>query len=114
MIRIIDEKGERLISQREYDAIIASKNEWTLENHKKDLLTQHTSHFENIITSLDYENINDVSITGLVINDFQEEAISLAKYWTSTYKELLNYFETQPTEQTKKELLEIISPYGNI
>jgi hypothetical protein len=114
MIRLIDEQGERIISQSEYDSIIASKNRWTLESHKKDLLTQHTEHFENIVTSLDYENINDVSITGLVINDFQEEALSLAKYWTSTYKELLNYFETQPTEQTKKELLEIISLYGDI
>ena len=87
--------------------------EWTLENHEKQLLAEHTAHCEALIMSLGYIDRVDMNTTAIAENDYKEEATALAQYWTDSYAELMAYLGEEPTEATQKTLLEIISPYNN-
>jgi len=49
MIRLIDENGERFVSQSEYDTIIASKYVWSKEAHIAEINQLHDELFKSIL-----------------------------------------------------------------
>jgi len=101
------------IAQDELNDIIATANVWTLDAHANELLTQHTAYCEQLILSLGYIDRVDMNTTAIADNEYKEEATLLAQYWTDSYAELMAYLGEEPTAETQKTLLQIISPFNN-
>jgi hypothetical protein len=111
MIRIIDEKGERLISQSEYDAIIASKNNWNLEAHLTDISQQHDDIFNKILSDYNYTSFAELGIWAQEpLNEYYEEANAIKEWYRNSWIEIKEYGDAV-TEKTAKNIEQIITSF---
>jgi len=103
MIRLIDENGDRLVTQNEYDAIIASKYVWSKESHISEISLLHDELFNSILVQHNYTSFAELSIwTQEPTNEYYTEANAIKEWYRSTWMSIKAYSETV-TEPTAVE-----------
>ena len=109
MIRLIDENGDRLVTQNEYDAIIASKYVWSKEAHIAEINQLHDELFKSILSANGYIDMAELGIWAQQPDSlFRNEAIAIKAWYINTYEIICNYEETV-TEQTAIEPTDFIN-----
>ena len=108
MIRIIDENGDRLVSQSEYDAIMAGKFTWSKSAHIAEINQLHDELFKSILSANGYIDMAELGIWAQQPDSlFRNEAIEIRAWYINTCEIICNY-EATVTEQTKVEPIEFI------
>ena len=108
MIRLIDENGERLVTQSEYDLIMAGKYVWSKETHIAEINQLHDELFKSIISANGYIDMAELGIWVQQPDSmFRNEAIAIKAWYINTCEIICNY-EATVTEQTKVEPIEFI------
>lgn len=109
MIRLIDENGDRLVTQNEYDAIIASKYVWSKEAHIAEINQLHDELFKSILSANGYIDMAELGIWAQQPDSlFRNEAIAIKAWYINTCEIICNY-EAVVTEQTKVDAVEFIN-----
>ena len=109
MIRLIDENGERFVSQSEYDTIIASKYVWSKEAHIAEINQLHDELFKSILSANGYIDMAELSLWVQQPDSmFRNEAIAIKAWYINTCEIICNY-ETTVNEQTKVDAVEFIN-----
>ncbi len=62
MIRLIDENGDRVVTQNEYDAIIASKYVWSKSALIAEINQLHDELFKSILSANNYIDMAELSL----------------------------------------------------
>ena len=108
MIRLIDENGERLVTQSEYDLIMASKYVWSKEAHIAEINQLHDELFKSILSANNYIEMAELGLWAQEPDSlFRNEAIEIKAWYINTCEIICNY-EATVTEQTKVEPIEFI------
>lgn len=108
MIRLIDENGERFISQREYDTIIASKYVWSKDAHIAEINQLHDELFKSILSENGYIDMAELSLWAQQPDSqYRIEANEIKQWYIDTFT-LIEQYEATVTEQTKVEPIEFI------
>ena len=108
MIRLIDENGERFVSQSEYDTIIASKYVWSKEAHIAEINQLHDELFKSILSENGYIDMAELSLWVQQPDSmFRNEAIAIKAWYINTCEIICNY-ETTVNEQNAVEPIEFI------
>lgn len=108
MIRLIDENGDRLVTQNEYDAIIASKYVWSKSAHIAEINQLHDELFKSILSANNYIEMAELGLWAQQPDSlFRNEAIAIKAWYINTCEIICNY-EAVVTEQTKVEPIEFI------
>ncbi len=108
MIRLIDENGERLVKQSEYDLIMTSKYVWSKEAHIAEINQLHDELFKSILSENGYIDMAELSLWAQQPDSlFRNEAIAIKAWYINTCEIICNY-EATVTEQTKVEPIEFI------
>ena len=95
MIRLIDENGDRLVTQNEYDAIIASKYVWSKSAHIAEINQLHDELFNSILSEYGYTSFAELSIWAQdPTNEYYTEANAIKEWYRSTWMEIKAYSET--------------------
>jgi hypothetical protein len=108
MIRLIDENGERLVTQSEYDLIMASKYVWSKEAHIAEINHLHDELFKSILSANNYIDMAELGIWAQQPDSlFRNEAIAIKAWYINTCEIICNY-ETTVNEQNAVEPIEFI------
>ena len=108
MIRLIDENGERLVTQSEYDSIIDSKYVWSKEAHIAEINQLHDELFKSILSANNYIDMAELGIWAQQPDSlFRNEAIAIKAWYINTCEIICNY-ETTVNEQNAVEPIEFI------
>jgi len=108
MIRLIDENGERLVTQSEYDLIMAGKYVWSKETHIAEINQLHDELFKSIISANGYIDMAELGIWVQQPDSmFRNEAIAIKAWYINTCEIICNY-ETTVNEQNAVEPIEFI------
>jgi len=108
MIRLIDENGDRLVTQNEYDAIIASKYVWSKEAHIAEINQLHDELFKSILSANNYIEMAELGLWAQQPDSlFRNEAIEIRAWYINTCEIICNY-ETTVNEQNAVEPIEFI------
>jgi hypothetical protein len=108
MIRLIDENGERLVTQSEYDLIMAGKYVWSKETHIAEINQLHDELFKSILSANNYIEMAELGLWAQQPDSlFRNEAIEIRAWYINTCEIICNY-EATVTEQTKVEPIEFI------
>ncbi len=100
MIRLIDENGERFVSQMEYDSIIASKYVWSKSAHIAEINQLHDELFKSILSANGYIDMAELGIWSQQPDSlFRSEATAIKAWYINTCEIICNY-EATVTEQT--------------
>lgn len=103
MIRLIDENGDRLVTQNEYDAIIASKYVWSKSALIAEINQLHDELFNSILSEYGYASFAELSIWAQEPNnEYYKEANAIKEWYCSTWMSIKAYSETV-TEVTAVE-----------
>ncbi len=103
MIRLIDENGDRLVTQNEYDAIIASKYVWSKEAHIAEINQLHDELFNSILSEYGYTSFAELGIWAQdPTNEYYTESNKIKQWYRSTWMAIKEYSETV-TEVTAVE-----------
>lgn len=103
MVRLIDENGERLVTQSEYDLIMASKYVWSKETHLAEINQLHDELFNSILAQHNYTSFAELSIWAQEpTNEYYSEANAIKEWYRSTWMEINEYSEIV-TEATAAE-----------
>jgi len=95
MIRLIDENGERLVTQSEYDSIMASKIEWSKSAHITEINQLHDELFNSILSDNGYIDMAELGLWSQQPDSiFRNEAIAIKAWYINTYEIICNYEET--------------------
>ncbi len=109
MIRLIDENGDRLVTQNEYDAIIASKYVWSKSALIAEINQLHDELFNSILSDNGYIDMAELGLWSQQTDSlFRNEAIAIKAWYINTYEIICNYEETV-TEQTAIEPTDFIN-----
>lgn len=99
MIRLIDENGERLVTQSEYDLIMAGKYVWSKETHLAEINQLHDELFKSILSANGYIDMAELGIWVQQPDSmFRNEAIAIKAWYINTCEIICNY-ETTVNEQ---------------
>jgi hypothetical protein len=108
MIRLIDENGERLVTQSEYDLIMASKYVWSKEAHIAEINQLHDELFKSILSANNYIEMAELGLWAQQPDSlFRNEAIAIKAWYINTCEIICNY-ETTVNEQNAVEPIEFI------
>jgi len=108
MIRLIDENGERFVSQSEYDTIIASKYVWSKEAHIAEINQLHDELFKSILSANNYIEMAELGLWAQQPDSlFRNEAIAIKAWYINTCEIICNY-ETTVNEQNAVEPIEFL------
>jgi len=108
MIRLIDENGDRLVTQNEYDAIIASKYVWSKSALIAEINQLHDELFKSILSANNYIDMAELGIWAQQPDSlFRNEAIAIKAWYINTCEIICNY-ETTVNEQNAVEPIEFI------
>ena len=108
MIRLIDENGDRLVTQNEYDAIIASKYVWSKSALIAEINQLHDELFKSILSANNYIDMAELGIWAQQPDSlFRNEATAIKAWYINTCEIICNY-EAVVTEQNAVEPIEFI------
>lgn len=109
MTTIVNE--QELTNEEWQNQINDALNAFDIDAHFDALNEEHSKHFKAVIKSLMYVDIYDVVMCATGENEYQEEAQTLQQYYYLTWSEIEQYIANEPTAETQKTLLEIITSY---
>ena len=109
MIRLIDENGERLVTQSEYDLIMASKYVWSKEAHIAEINQLHDELFKSILSANNYIDMAELTMwTMQPDSQYRIEANEIKQWYIDTFT-LIEQYEATVTEQTKVDPIQFIN-----
>ena len=114
MIRLIDENGDRVVTQNEYDAIIASKYVWSKSAHISEISHLHDELFNSILSQHNYTSFAELTLWAQEpTNEYYTEANAIKEWYRSTWMEIKAYSETvtEETAVVPQTFIENIEPF---
>lgn len=108
--------GEELTNEEWQNEINEALNAFDIDSHLDALNEEHSQYFNKLISDFGYVDIYDLIMcanTNIPENTYFDEAFSIKVYYFKTWVEIKDYIATNPTAETQKTLLEIISPFNN-
>lgn len=92
MIRLIDENGERLVKQSEYDLIMASKYVWSKEVHIAEINQLHDELFKSILSANNYIDMSELTMWAMLPDsEYRTEANAIKDWYKITYMLIEQY-----------------------
>jgi len=108
MIRLIDENGERLVTQSECDLIMAGKYVWSKETHLAEINQLHDELFKSILSANGYIDMAELTMWAMQPDSqYRVEANAIKQWYIDTYT-LIEQYGATVTEQTAVKPTEFI------